>query len=183
MEDEYYNKFYLSDKLAQSISSIITQKEDVDCVCCSISITIPEHKGFVFSSPLDSYNCYGGGLNSLNGSQMRAINEKYGRYVEGNIPAEDCSFLIVMEREVYDAFSKLSFSSKEEIEETLQRLSIISHEYDGVFDSNIFTQAFPYLNPFFECLNESRIVKGMVTVDSDDLNKGFRKILIKDNKR
>ena len=58
MPYKYYNQFNLSNELAQSISSIKSQKENVDYICQSIVVTIPEHRGLFFSSPLDGYNAY-----------------------------------------------------------------------------------------------------------------------------
>lgn len=177
MEYKYYNQFNLSDELAQSISSIISQKENADYVCSTILVTIPEHRGLVFSSPLDGYGPWGGGLNALSGAQIQVINEKYGKYVEGTIPAKEYAFLVVMKNEAYQSFSELSFESEAEIEGALKALSVIHKEYDGVFDSSIFTQKFPYLQEFFGYLDEWRSEKGRVTVDNDILNNGIKKTL------
>lgn len=177
MPYEYYNQFNLSNALAQSISSIISQKENADYVCRAIVVTIPEHKGLVFSSPLDGYNAYGGGLNALSGAQINAINEKYGKYVEGTIPAEDYAFLIVTDNDSLQTFSKFSFKSYDEIKRALDVLSIFNTEYNGIFDSRTLSQKFPYLQDFFDSLDEWRAETGKVTIDDDILENSAKKIL------
>jgi len=177
MPYKYYNKFNLSNELAQSISSIISQKENVDYICTAIVVTIPEHRGLVFSSPLDGYNAYGGGLNALSGAQINAINEKYGKYVEGTIPAENYAFLIVMDNDSLQTFSKFSFKSYDEIKRTLDVLSIFNAEYNGIFDSRTLSQKFPYLQDFFDSLDEWRAKTGRVTIDDDILESSAKKVL------
>lgn len=177
MHINYCNQFNLSDELAQSISSIISQKENAHYVCQSIVVTIPEHRGLVFSSPLDGYNAYGGGLNALSGAQINAINEKYGKYVEGTIPAEDYSFLIIMDNDSLQTFSKFSFKSYDEIKRTLDVLSIFNADYDGIFDSRNLSQKFPYLQIFFDSLDEWRAETGRVTIDDDILESSAKKAL------
>lgn len=177
MEYQYFNQFNLSNELAQSISSIISQKEKEEYICKIISVTIPEHKGLVFRSPLDGYIPYGGGLLALNGAQMQDICEKYGKYVEGTIPAEEHSFLAVMKKDDHKSFSELSFKSKEEIERALQSLSVIFKEYNGIFDSRALSQRFPYLQDFFDSLDEWRAQTERVTIDKNVLEKKLKKSL------
>lgn len=176
---KYYNQFHMTDELAQTITSIVSQKEETDYLCKAISVTIPEHRGLVFSSPLDGYEPWGGGLNALSGAQIHAINEKYGKYVEGTIPAEEYDFIAVMENNAYQAFSKLSFRSEGEIKRALEALSAMSVEYDGIFDSNVFKERFPYLEDFFASIDEWRAETGRVTIDSDVLQKSYEKTLKK----
>ena len=76
---KYYNQFHMTDELAQTITGIVSKKENANYLCKVISVTIPEHRGLVFSSPLDGYEPWGGGLNALSGAQIHAINEKYGK--------------------------------------------------------------------------------------------------------
>lgn len=53
---KYYNQFHMIDELAQTITNIINQKEKANYLCKTISVTIPEHKGLVLSSPFDNYS-------------------------------------------------------------------------------------------------------------------------------
>ncbi len=71
MSYKYYNQFNLSKELAESISTIVSQKEETDYTCKSLVVTIPEHRELVFKSPLDGYNSYGGGLNALCGGSNK----------------------------------------------------------------------------------------------------------------
>jgi len=176
---KYYNQFNMSDELAQTVTSIVNQKEETDYLCKAISVTIPEHSGLVFSSPLAGYEPWGGGLNALSGAQIHAINEKYGKYVDGTIPAEKYDFIVVMENNAYQTFSKLSFRSKDEINKALEALSIMYVEYYGFFDSNVFKERFPYLEDFFASIDEWRAETGRVTIDSDVLQKSYEKTLKK----
>lgn len=52
MTFSYYHQFHLSEDLAEALSTFISQKEEGNLVCKAIQVTIPEHKGLVFSSPL-----------------------------------------------------------------------------------------------------------------------------------
>lgn len=177
MSYKYYNQFSLSNELAESISSIISQKEETTHICKSLVVTIPEHRGLVFKSPLDGYNSYGGGLNALSGAQINAINEKYGQYVEGTIPEENFAYLVIMDNESFQTFSKFSFKSEKEIESTLNALSIFYSKYNGIFDSRTLSEKFPYLQEFFNSLDEWRAKTGRVTLDDDILADGIKKAL------
>lgn len=174
---KYYNQFHMTNELAQTITSIINQNEGADYLCKAISVTIPKHKGLVFSSPLNDYNPWGGGLNALSGAQIHDINEKYGKYVEGNIPAEEYDFIAVMENNAYQAFSKLSFRSEDEIKRALETLTVMFVKYYGTFDSNVFNERFPYLEDFFASIDEWRAETGRITIDSDVLQQGYKKVL------
>lgn len=130
-----------------------------------------------FHPPLDGYHPWGGGLNALSGAQIREIDEKYGKYVEGTIPAEDYLFLTVMEKEALQFFSTLSFHSKDEIQRTLDTLSLFSTSYEGVFDARELSQRFPYLQDFFAALDTWRAETGRVTFDSNVLTENLKKSL------
>ncbi len=151
---KYYNQFHMIDELAQTITNIINQKEKANYLCKTISVTIPEHKGLVLSSPFDNYSPALPGYMALNGAQIQALNEKYGEYVEEIIPAEEHPFIIVTENEVYQSFSKLSFTSENEIRRALDALSFMYVKYYGSFDSNVFKERFPYLEDFFDSIDK-----------------------------
>ncbi len=180
-EYQYYNQFYLSKELSKAISYIISQKEGTDYICRTIVVTIPEHKGEVFISPLNNYNAWGGGLNALSGAQRRVIDEKYGRYVEGTIAEENYPYLVVMDKDSFKRFSKLSFKSKNKIKKALDTLSTFCFEYDEydglIFDSRILSAKFPYLQAIFELLDKWRAETGRVTVDDDILKISINEVL------
>ena len=75
MPYQYCNQFNLTNELANSISAIISKNEGTNYICKSIIVTVSEHKGLVFYSPLDNVSIYGGGLIALSGAQIAAINE------------------------------------------------------------------------------------------------------------
>jgi len=177
MEYKYYNQFNLSNELSHSISSIISQKEKDNYVCKIITVTIPEHKGLVLHSPFDRYEPSGPGFLALHGAQIQAINEKFGYYTKGTIPAEEYHFFVVMKREELESFSKLSFDDRNKIKKTLQSHSVVCEGYFGIFDSRTLIQSFPYLQDFFNYLDEWRAETGRITIDSDVLEKGMKKTL------
>ncbi len=177
MEYKYFNQFNLSNKLAESISFIISQKEGTNYICKSLVVTIPEHKGLVFSSPLDGYNGWGGGINALNGAEMNAINNKYGKYIKKTIPKKDYTYLIVTDNESLETFSKFSFKSEDEIKGALDTLSIFYSKYDGTFDSRSLIEKFPYLKNLFDRLDEWRSENNRVTLDDDILSESVEKTL------
>lgn len=171
MEYKYYNQFNISNELAQAISTIISKKENDNYVCKILTLAIPEHKGMVFDSPLTNEDIYGPGYFALNGAQINEINEKYGKYIEGTIPEENYTFFVVMKYECYKKISKLSFKSRDEINMTLQLLSVFVQEYDGIFDSRTLSKKFPYLQDFFTCIDNWRAETGRVTIDDNVLNE------------
>lgn len=180
MEYEYLNKFNLSNAMAETLSIIISDKEKADYVCKIIKVNTVKHKEMVFKSPLEGYHSYGGGLNSLSGAQIATIDELYGTYIEDIIPSKSYSYMMVIEKEAYKLFSKLTFRTKEEIESALKAFCIFYEGYAGTFDSDSFTHFFPYLQDFFKYLDEWRIETGRVTVDVDILTKGAKMIIDSD---
>lgn len=179
MEDKYYNQFNLSNELSQAISNIISKKENDNYVCKTLTLTIPEHKGMFFHSPLTNEDICRPGYSALNGAQINEINKKYGRYIEGTIPEENYSFFVVMKDESYKKISKLSFKSRDEINRALQLLSIFSQEYDGIFDSRTLSEKFPYLQDFFTSINDWRVQTGRVTIDDNVLIESTKRTLCK----
>lgn len=179
MEYKYYNQFNLSNELSQAISTIISKKENDDYVCKILVLTIPEHKDMVFHSPLTNEDIYRPGFSALSGAQIREIDEKYGRYIEGTIPEENYSFLVVMKDESYKKISKLSFKSKNGIKMALKRLGVFVEEYNGIFDSRTLSKKFPYLQDFFTSIDDWRAQTGRVTIDDNVLNESTKKTLCK----
>ena len=82
MFHSYYDWFQLSDNLVKSISYIIYKMEGDNYICKKLEFTICEHKELIFTSPLDGYKPYTGGINGLNYEQIRVVKEKYGKYIE-----------------------------------------------------------------------------------------------------
>lgn len=182
MTFEYFNQFNLQSKLAEEISYIISQKEKCNFVCKHITITIPEHEGFVFSSPLDDYRPYGGGLKALSGAQINYINEKYGKQIIGTIPEQEYTFLVIMKKDSLEFFNRLSFENCEEINNQLNSLDATYEKYEGVFNSSLLTKKFPYLQDFFDFLDDWRSKTGRILIDEDILVKARNKTLKKSNK-
>lgn len=179
MEYKYYNQFNLSDQLSNAISMIISKNEKEDYVCKILTLTIPEHKGLVFRSPLTDEDICRPGYSALSGAQINDINERYGKYIEGTIPEEDYCFLVVMKNEFYKIISKQSFKNEEEIKGALQVLSVFSQEYDGIFDSRTLIKKFPYLQDFFTGLDNWRAQTGRVTIDDNVLTESTERTLCK----
>ena len=180
-KDRYRNDnlFNLSEQLLQAISTIISKKEKKDYVCKILTVTIPEHEGMVYHSPLTNADIYRNGAAALNGSQIREIEQKYGRYIEETIPEEEYTFLVVMDNGSYKKISNISFKSSDELYHTLNLLSIFSKEYDGIFDSRTLIRSFPYLKDFFTNLNKLRVETGRVIIDDNIINESTKKVLCK----
>lgn len=167
MEYKYFNQFYLSTELAQSISNIISLEEKKDYVCKSIIINIPEHIGESIISPIKSCNGYDN------------ITEKYGKYVDSTISSEDYSFLVVIDNNSLEILSKFSFKSYDEIKNALDVLTKFNIRYDGIFDSKPLIERFPYLQEYFDSLDKWRSETGRVTIDKGILDKSLNKVLHK----
>ena len=172
---KYKNIFNLSNELAKTITNIINKQEDSDYSCGTLDITIPEHRGLVFVSHFDQNQNWGGP--SLSGAEIKHLNEKYGRYEEGIIPEKSFSYLIIMRNDLFDTLQNFTFHNKEDIEETLSRISEVYKEYDGVFDCKIMLDRFPYLQSFFATLDDWREKTGRVILDNDILKQGSLAVL------
>lgn len=177
MKFNYFNQFNISDDLAKAISLIISQKENSNYICKILNITIPEHKGLIFHSPLDGYEPWGGGLKALSGAQIQAVNEKYGWYTEGIISEQSFPYFVIVEQESLDMISKIVFSDSSEIHEVLKSLCVISASYFGSINVRVLIQRFPYLKDFFDYLDEWRAKTGRVTLDKDVLNEALSRTL------
>ena len=180
-KDRYRNDnlFNLSEQLLQAISTIISKKENKDYVCKILTVTIPEHEGMVYHSPLTNADIYRNGAAALNGSQIREIEQKYGRYIEETIPEEEYTFLVVMDNGSYKKISNISFKSSDELYKTLNLLSIFSEKYNGIFDSRTLIKSFPYLQDFFTNLNNWSVETGRVIIDDNIINESTKKVLCK----
>ncbi len=178
MAYQYENNFYLEKSLAEALSKLISKKEGIEYVCKDMVITIPEHKGEVFYSPLDGYNPWGGGLNALSGAQISAINEKYGKYIPGTIPAESYEYFVVIAKNNLEKLKRRKFKSREEIEKALTTLcTYYAEHFDISFDAASLVQRFPYLSEFFSSLDEWRAKTRRVTLDDNVIDEGVKKVL------
>lgn len=137
MLDNYYNLFQLSDNLIKSISYIISKREGDNYICKELEIMIPKHKELIFTSPLDGYKLYTGGINGLNYEQIRAVNEKYGKYIEKTIPPKKVVFLVIIENDLLELFSKCIFDNEQEIEKSLNSQCVFSEKIDGIVFNSI----------------------------------------------
>lgn len=171
MEYKYYNQFNLADNLARTLSEIISNGECADYVCGVLNVTIPEHEGLVFHSPLDNYNPWGGGMMALSGAQIQDVNEKYGWYDKGMIPAETYSFMAIIEKDSLELFNQMTFDDSKKIEDALKSLAVYVKKYFGSFNAQDLVQQFPYLKEFFESIDEWRAKTGSVTVDDEILEE------------
>lgn len=180
-KDRYRNDnlFNLSEQLLQAISTIISKKEKKDYVCKILTITIPEHEGMVYHSPLTNADIYRNGAAALNGSQIREIEQKYGRYIEKIIPKEEYTFLVVMENNSYKKISNISFKNSDELYHTLNLLSIFSKKYDGILDSRTLIRSFPYLKEFFTNLKKFRTETGRIIIDNNVIEESTKSVLCK----
>ncbi|MCM1053347.1 MAG: hypothetical protein NC483_05185 [Ruminococcus sp.] len=176
-EYPYYDMFNFTEELGDAIATIINSKEGTNYACARVDCTIPEHKGQVWVSPLDGYNPWGGGLNALSGAERRAIDEKYGHFVDATIPAESINYLILIEADKLERLQSIKFTSYEEIKGFLKALCPIYLAYTGYFNPNVFYAKFPYLKSFFDALNKWRAETGRVTIDDDVLNACLQEAL------
>lgn len=179
MKYEYYNTFYLSDEFAEVLSNIISSMEGKKYICKTIMLDVPERQGWVFISPLDGYNPWGGGLKALSGAEINYINETQGRYEIGTLPAEEYPFFIIIDEEALDTLEGIEFTSKDNIYKNLEKSSAYFARYRDIsFDSRGVVARFPYLKDFFETLDEWRSKTGRVTVDRDILDNASKKVLV-----
>lgn len=176
MSYKYHNLFNMTDELSKAISKIISKKENNDYICKPLIITFPKHEELIFSSPLEGYIPFGGGLKALSGAQIHYVNGEYGKYDIGTIPQKSYQYLIIINKEQLDNFSKLKFNSEEEIKKALEEISVFYIDYDGIFDSRKLSSKFPYLEDFFNYLDEWRNEIGRVTLDKNIILNGVKKL-------
>lgn len=142
-------------------------------------VEIPERKGMVFVSPLEGYNPWGGGLKALSGAEINYINEKYGRYELGTLPAEEYPFFVIIDEESLDSLEKANFNNKDEIYASLEKLSAYFARYHDIsFDSRGVIKRFPYLKEFFQELDAWRSKTGRVTIDTEVFEAATKKVLV-----
>lgn len=182
MFHSYYDLFQLSDNLVKSISYIIYKMEGDNYSCKKLEFTIPEHKELMFTSPLDGYKPYTRGINGLNYEQIRVVKEKYGKYIERKIPSKKVAFLVIIENDLLEIFSKFIFDEEQEIEKTLNSQCVFSKKLDGiVFNSVDLCKRFPYLKELFDKLNEWRI-KTDCFILADNIIDSYTKEILKRGK-
>ena len=168
---EYQNKFSLTSNLAETLSKIISKKEETDYICKLVSVTIPKNKNI--SSRIDE------GYNALNSAHVRKIKKLKGKKSKGPIYGKKYSYLIVVKKDEYLILSTMTFKNNEELYKTLEGISVIFEEYTGDFDAEIFKEKFPYLRNFFTTLDEWREETERVSLSNSILKEGCKKTLRK----
>ena len=169
MSYKYYNQFHMTDELESILTKLISDKEGKNYICKIISATIPEHT--------EEESGYTGDVAGLSGADIAYMNENYGHFYKIKVPSQEYEYIAVMESIAYQYFQKYSFGDKREISNTLKALSVVFASYDGIFNSNIFYEKFPYLKAFFDSLDEWRAETGRVTIDDDILESSAKKVL------
>ena len=180
MEFNYRGQFNLTSNLATAISCILSHYEDKECVCRELNIIIPKHDSLIFISPINNSNSLGNGLLTLSGAQIQDINERYGKYVMGEVDEQTFSFIAIGDKSMLDVVLSMEFKSLDEIDRALKALSDIHYIYEGIFNSKLFVQRFLYLESFFNEIDEWREKTGRVTIDDDILNAAVKRCI--DNK-
>lgn len=168
---KYINQFHMTDELETTLTNLISKKEGRDYICKIVFATIPEHTEKVYGYP--------GDVEGLSGGDIKLWNELYGHFYQTKIPTQEYAYMAVMENIAYQYFQKFSFRNKEEISNTLRALSVVFASYDGIFNPNIFYEKFPYLEEFFNSLDEWRAETGKVSVDDGILESSAKKLLNK----
>ena len=87
-----------------------------------------------------------------------------------------------MDKNTYSSLSSFIFKSKEEIETKLENMCAVYAEYDGVFSPYLFEEKFPYLQEFFNYLEDWREKTGRVLIEDNVLEEGY-KLIINDMNR
>lgn len=155
-------QFFFSDKLINAISVVISGHEGNQFKFQKLDVTIPEHQESVFSSPLP------------------AFNEKYGRMVDIDIPEKVRTYLVCMDEESRKAFSNLSIKSDEYIAGALDSLTAFWFPFDEPeIDSSVLCERFPYLEGFFENLQQWCEETKRITFTDDILKVSIQKALPK----
>ncbi len=167
--NKYYNQFHMTDELETTLTNLISEKEGGSYVCKIVSATIPEHTEEVYG--------YTGSVAGLSGADIAFRDEHYGHFYKIKIPTQEYEYITIMESIAYQYFQRLSFSNIGEINNVLKALSIVFASYDGIFNSKMFYEKFPYLKEFFDSLDEWRAETGRVTLDDDILENNVQKVL------
>ncbi len=161
------NRFYITNELEAALSKLISEKENKDYICKKISITIPEHTKEVYG--------YTGNVTGMSGADIAYMDKHYGQPYVKRIPAQDYTYIVVMEQQAYQYFKKFSFESIRGIEGALKALSIFFNSYYEYFNSAIFYEKFPYLEDFFIALMDSRTASGEIDIKEDILQRVMKK--------
>lgn len=183
MEYNYYNQFHMSDDITEAVSKIISTYENKDVICKVIKVIVPEHNDLVYCSGLSNNDIYGQGYDSLSGAQIRDLEKIYGRYEYGKVPAMDYLYFVVMDASSYEKFNKITFKTLEEVEGALKLSCDIFNKYEGYIDVRTLYEKYPYLQEFFEEMDEWRAEKGRVTVDNSVIEEKVTSSLCKRKKQ
>lgn len=151
---EYYDQFNFSEELGNAIAFLINEFENKDCVCKRIVCEIPEHEELV--------SRYFKGKDNL-------VSKRFSK--------KEFSFIVVVEKEFIPQFDYLKFDTFDDMKNLLQNSSLFFVKYDGLIDLEMFSIVFPYLNVFFQALNEWRYRTGRVTMDEDILSDALSQVL------
>ena len=164
---EYTNQFNLNNELQRAINLIISKYEN-DLSLEMLDITIPEHTkyGPTIREPFTFASIGMGGL-------------RYSTYYKDvdtseTIPEKKFHFLVVIKKANSLVIPSIHFESYSSIEKTLNNLTELYVEYDGIFNCNIFYKKFPYLKTFFDYLNNYREKNNRVTIDKDVIKQAIR---------
>ena len=151
---EYYDQFNFSEELGNAIAFLINEFENKDCVCKKIVCEIPEHTELVSRHFL---------------GKDQLVTKRFSK--------KNFSFIVVVDKEFTNQFENLKFGSFEEMKNLLEISSLFFVKYDGLLDLEMFGIVFPYLNMFFQSLNEWRYRTGRVTFDEDILSETLLQVL------
>ena len=113
----YRNQFNITGKLTQSLSKIISAKENGHYICGIIGFNTEAHKEIVYETREH-------GIIMPTLSSFGYIEKCHGEYKEETIESKPYSYFVVIDKETYKFFSRITsaFSKQKDMENVLNIL-------------------------------------------------------------
>lgn len=170
----YRNQFNITGKLTQSLSKIISAKENGHYICGIIGFNTEAHKEIVYETREH-------GIIMPTLSSFGYIEKCHGEYKEETIESKPYSYFAVIDKETYKFFSRITsaFSKQKDMENVLNILCPFHQEYEGVLNSSELVERYPYLQEFFDHIDTWRMENNRATIDDEVITAATEKVLPK----
>lgn len=170
----YRNQLNITGKLTQSLSKIISEKENGHYICGILGFNTEAHKEIVYATREH-------GIIMPTLSSFGYLEKIPGEFKEEVIEGSPYSYFVIIEKETYKFFSRITsaFSKKKDMEKALSILCPFSQEYEGILDTSKLTEKYPYLQEYFDHIDTWRMENNRTTVDDDVIVTATAKVLPK----
>lgn len=168
----YRDQFNVTGKLSQTLSTIISEKENANYICGILNFNSKAHKEWITEAAENSSH-----IPTL--SSYKYLDETFTETKDVVKREKPYSYFVVIEQETYRFFSQITsaFSKKENVGRVLSILCPLSQEYNGVLDAAVLKEKYPYLETFFDHLDTWRMNNNRATLEDSVIDEAAAKTL------